>query len=54
MKSKQTDNDIPIPLIDQTNEILNTSLIPTIGANGPAMYEPQITFQTKKPNNVCI
>jgi hypothetical protein len=51
IKNKQTDDDIPIPLIEQTNEILNASLIPTIGANGPAMYEPQITLQTKKHNN---
>jgi len=42
-KTKQTDNDdVPIPLIEQSNEILNASLIPTIGANGPAMYEPVI------------
>ncbi|CAF1081939.1 unnamed protein product [Rotaria sordida] len=51
-KTKQTEDDIPIPLIEQTNEILNTSLVPSIGANGPAMYEPQITFQTKKIENI--
>ncbi|CAF5182473.1 unnamed protein product, partial [Rotaria sp. Silwood1] len=39
------------PLIEQTNEILNTSLVPSIGANGPSMYEPPITFQTKKIEN---
>lgn len=47
LKTKQTDNDLPIPLIEQTNEILNTSLIPTMGSNGPAMYEPNIIIQTK-------
>ncbi|CAF3398285.1 unnamed protein product [Rotaria sp. Silwood1] len=51
-KIKQTDDDIPIPLIEQTNEILNTSLVPSIGANGPSMYEPSITFQTKKIENL--
>ncbi|CAF4665284.1 unnamed protein product, partial [Rotaria sp. Silwood2] len=50
-KIKQTEDDIPVPLIEQTNEILNTSLVPSIGANGPAMYEPPITFQTKKIEN---
>jgi len=51
VKFKETNEDIPVPLLDQTNEILNTSLTPTIGANGPAMYEPQITLPTKKHNN---
>ncbi|CAF2957991.1 unnamed protein product [Rotaria sp. Silwood2] len=51
-KIKQTEDDIPVPLIEQTNEILNTSLVPSIGANGPAMYEPPITFQTKKIENL--
>ncbi|CAF1476013.1 unnamed protein product [Adineta steineri] len=52
LKSKQTDDNIPVPLIEQTNEALNTSLIPTIGANGPSMYEQQIPYQTKKTNNL--
>ena len=50
-KHKQTDDDAPVPLIDQSNEILNTSLIPMIGANGPAMYEQPIQFPTRKPSN---
>jgi hypothetical protein len=53
-KSKQTDDDISIPLIEQTNEILNASLIPTIGANGPAMYEPQIHIPIKKVHPIHI
>lgn len=51
LKYKETYDDIPIPLIEQTNEILNTSLTPMIGANGPAMYEPQIQFPTRKNSN---
>jgi hypothetical protein len=51
VKYKQTEDDVPIPLIEQTNEILNASLQPTIGANGPSMYEPQVTIQTKKTIN---
>lgn len=50
-KLKQTEDDIPIPLIEQNNEILNTSLIPTIGANGPAMYEPAVPISTKKTSS---
>ncbi|CAF5149168.1 unnamed protein product, partial [Rotaria magnacalcarata] len=36
------------PLIEQTNEILNASLVPSIGANGPSMYEPPAPMQAKK------
>lgn len=49
-KHKQTEEDLPIPLIEQSNDILNASLIPTIGANGPAMYEPSLPVPTKKTN----
>ncbi|CAM4767409.1 unnamed protein product [Rotaria magnacalcarata] len=48
IKAKQTDDDIPVPLIEQTNEILNASLVPSIGANGPSMYEPPAPMQAKK------
>lgn len=51
VKTKQTEDDIPVPLIEQTNEILNTTLVPTIGANGPAMYEPPILTPTRKVEN---
>jgi hypothetical protein len=37
-----TDDDLPDPLIEQTNDILNSSFIPSMSANGPAMYQPSM------------
>lgn len=48
LKLKETEDDIPVPLIEQTEEVSETSVMPSIGANGPAVYEPSIPVQTRK------
>ena len=50
-KFAQINDNIPLPLIERTNEILNPSLISTFGANGPAMHDSHIPLQNKTSNN---
>ncbi|CAF1038544.1 unnamed protein product [Adineta ricciae] len=44
LKVKSAEDGVLVPLIEQTNDILN----PTISANGPVVIEPQINYHPKK------
>lgn len=49
-----TDDDFPVPLIEQSNEILNSSYVPTMSSNGPVSYEPHLPPIPPKPMNSLV